>query len=64
MRELGDRENQNILNLEMNEMVSNLSEILQKRIILLEALNFPSPRFFSFINPAFLNFPDRSVEML
>jgi hypothetical protein len=45
-------------------MISDLPEMLQERIVLLRALNSFSPRSFSFINPAFLGFPGRNVEML
>jgi len=64
MRELEDREDQNIFNLEMDEMVNDLPEVLQKEVILLRALNSLSPRSFSFINPAFLGSLGRSVKVL
>jgi hypothetical protein len=64
MRELENRENQNILNLKINKIISDLPEISQKKIILLKALNFSSPRFSSFFNPALLNSPNKSVKML
>ena len=64
LRDLGSRENRNILKLEINKaMVNNLSEILQKEVILSKTLNSPSPRFFSFLNPALLGSPGRSVKV-
>jgi hypothetical protein len=70
MRDLNNRKTRNILKLKVDEMIADAV----KRIILLKALNFFSPRFFSFTNlvigkrstnPFFrlLNSPDRSVEM-
>jgi hypothetical protein len=65
LRDLGNREDRNILELKINEiMISDLPEILQKKIILLEILNSPSPRFSFFFNPAFLGSSDKSVETL
>jgi hypothetical protein len=69
------RENQNILELEVDEMLTDSITVMEglemdefvatiiEGIILLRALNSPSPRFSSFLNPALLGFPGRSVEM-
>jgi hypothetical protein len=59
LRDLGDREIKNILNLEMDELAADTAE----GVILLKVLNFFSPRFFSFTNSALLDFSDRSVEV-
>jgi predicted nucleic acid-binding Zn-ribbon protein len=53
MRDLGDRETQNIFKLEVDEI---LSEIPVKPV---EILNLFSPRSFSFLNPALLDFFNR-----
>jgi hypothetical protein len=64
LRDLSDRENQNILKLEINEMVeleSFLAEDMGK-VISSKALNSFSPRTFSFLNPALLGslgFPNK-----
>jgi hypothetical protein len=72
---LGRREDQNILELEMDEMLTDGTAIVEglemdelviiavKGVILSEALNSFSPRFFSFLNPALLGSPDRSVKV-
>jgi hypothetical protein len=71
MRDLNNREARNILEFKMNKIVADTAE----RIILLETLNFPSPRFSSFtnlimeegfINPFFrlLNSFGKNVEIL
>jgi hypothetical protein len=46
MRDLNNRKTRNIFELKMNEIVADTV----KRIILLKALNSPSPRSFSFTN--------------
>jgi hypothetical protein len=48
----------------MDEIISDLPEISQKEIILLKTLNSFLPRFSSFLNPAFLGFPDKNVKVL
>jgi hypothetical protein len=64
LRDLGSREDRNILELEIDEVIINdLSEVLQEGIILLKILNFLSPRFFSFLNPALLGFFSKSVKV-
>jgi hypothetical protein len=64
LRDLGNRKDRNILEFKMDEiMISNLSEMLQKRIILLEILNSLSPRSSSFFNSALLGFPGKSVKV-
>jgi hypothetical protein len=70
MRDLGNREARNILELKINEIIADAA----REIILPGALNSPSPRSFSFTNLAvregstdsFLRFLDsfgRSAEM-
>jgi hypothetical protein len=61
LRDLEDREIKNILNLEMDKLAADITKGVD---ILLEILNSFSPRFFSFINPTLLGFPDKSVKML
>jgi hypothetical protein len=51
IRDLGDREARNIFKIKMDEMVSDLPEILQERVILSEALNSLSPLSASFTAP-------------
>jgi tRNA(Ile)-lysidine synthase TilS/MesJ len=64
LRDLGSREDRNILELEMNEvMVSDLLEMSQKGVISSGALNSPSPRFSFFLDPALLGSPGRSVKV-
>jgi len=71
MRDLGNREARNILELEVDEIVANAAE----RVVLLRALNFFSPRSSSFTNLfmgeritdlffKFLDSSDKSVKML
>jgi hypothetical protein len=50
----------NILNLEMNELAA---DAVKKVNILLEALNSPLPRFFSFFNPALLGSPNKTAKI-
>jgi tRNA(Ile)-lysidine synthase TilS/MesJ len=65
LRDLGNREDRNILELKINKIIiSDLPEISQDRVILLETLNSPSPRFSSFLNPALLDSPNRNVKVL
>jgi hypothetical protein len=65
LRDLNSRKNRNILKLEIDEtIISNLPKISRKGVTSLKALNSPSPRFSSFINPALLGSPNRSVKML
>jgi hypothetical protein len=45
-------------------MINDLPEILQEGIILLGTFNSFSPRSFSFLNPALLDFPNKNVKML
>jgi hypothetical protein len=77
VRELNKRENQNILKLKLNKMVELESFTVKnmRKVVLLKALNFPSPRSTSFITPVkregstnpflkLLNSPSRNVEIL
>jgi len=68
LRDLNSRENRNILELEINEMLSD------RQLPILKALNFFSSRLFSFIvsvgkerftNPFFrlLDFSNKNIEM-
>jgi hypothetical protein len=50
----------NILNLEMDKLAADTAERVN---ILLKIFNSPSPRFFSFFNPALLDSPDKTVKM-
>jgi hypothetical protein len=64
LRDLSSRENRNILELKMDEiMTSNFSETFQKGIILLEAFSSLSSRFFSYLNPALLGFFGKNVKV-
>jgi hypothetical protein len=76
IKELRRRENQNILKLEVNKILTDNATVMKgleinefitiitKGIILSGALNSPSSRFFSFFNPAFLDSPNKSVKVL
>jgi len=69
------RKDQNILELEVNEILTNNTTVIKgleideliiiiiKGIILLEALNSLSFRFFSFFNLALLGLPDRIAKI-
>jgi hypothetical protein len=59
-RFIGNRELENILNLEIDKFAADIAE----GVILLETLNSLSFRFFSFFDPALLNSPDKSVKVL
>jgi acyl-CoA reductase-like NAD-dependent aldehyde dehydrogenase len=75
IKELGRREDQNIFELEMDEMLidntaiveglemNELITIITEGVILLRALNSSSPRSFSFFNSALLGFSNRSVKV-
>jgi hypothetical protein len=64
LRDLGNRENRNILELKIDEIIiNNLFKILQEGVILLKALNSLSPRSSSFLNPALLGFSDKNVKV-
>jgi hypothetical protein len=64
LRDLGSREDRNILELKINEMMINdLSKISQGGVILLKALNSFSPRFFSFFDPALLGSPGKIAKI-
>jgi hypothetical protein len=52
LRVLKNRKMRNITKLEIDEMVTKDIEV----ILTLKTLNFFSPRFFFFLNPALLNF--------
>ena len=56
MKELGDREAQNIFELECDEMVSGTGE----GVVSSGALNSPSPRSSSFLDPALLDSQNRN----
>jgi hypothetical protein len=58
IRDLGDREAQNIFELEVNEILSGVPAKPA------EILNLFSPRSFSFFNLALLGFPDRTPAEL
>jgi uncharacterized protein YjbK len=76
IKKLGRRENQNILKLKVNEMLTNgtavikglkmdkLIAIIIKGFILLGVLNSFSSRSFSFLNPTLLGSFNRSVKVL
>jgi hypothetical protein len=65
LRDLDNRENRNILKLEINKIITdNLSKTLQEKVISSKALNFFSPRFFFFLNPTLLDSPGKNVKML
>jgi hypothetical protein len=74
MRDLDNREARNIFKIKIDEIISDLPEVLRGEVILLKALNSFSSRFSSFtvlaegegfINPFFrlLDFSDRSAEV-
>jgi hypothetical protein len=75
IKELGRREDQNILELEMDEMLTDGAAVVEglemdelvataaEGVISSGALNSPSPRSSSFLDPALLGSPDRSVEV-
>jgi hypothetical protein len=76
IKELERRKDQNILELKVDKILTDGAAVMKglemdefvttiiKKIILSEALNSPSSRFFSFFNPALLNFPNRNVKIL
>jgi hypothetical protein len=75
IKELERREDQNILELEVDEMLTDSIAVMKglkmneliaitiKGVILSGALNSLSPRSFSFLNPALLDFSDRNVKV-
>jgi hypothetical protein len=78
IKELGRREDQNILELEVDEMLTDGAAVVgglemdesllsEPLVPLVDspsgALNSPSPRPFSFLDPALLGSPDRTVEV-
>jgi hypothetical protein len=75
IKELGYRENQNILELEVDEILTDSAAVVKdleinefvviviEGVILSKALNSPSPRSSSFLNPALLGSPSRSVKV-
>jgi hypothetical protein len=58
LRDLGSRENRNILELEINKILSD------RQLSALKALNFPSPRPFSFTVPVREEFTDPFFRLL
>jgi hypothetical protein len=62
LRDLGSREDRNILNLKIDELIAEKA-LPGSFNASLEVFNSPSPRFFSFFNPALLDFPDRIVKV-
>jgi hypothetical protein len=76
IKELKRRKNQNILELKMDKILTDNAAvvgglemdefiiIIIEGVILSGALNSLSPRFSFFFNPAFLDSPNKSAEML
>jgi hypothetical protein len=60
LRKLNRREKQNILELEINKIMADGAVEKNGQLFILKAFNSPSPRSFSFLNPALLDSQNRN----